>query len=113
LTNAIRLGLVALGLFAAAAAYASNTVVVLNQSSVTIYSMYISSTASNEWGPDQLGEDTIPPSATMTFSDIPCGHYDIRLTNPEGATCDVTNVSICSGAEPWIITDEDLINGCQ
>lgn len=109
MTSIIRTALVALGLLAAGSAHADNTVVVLNQSSFTIHSLYISPTSSDEWGPDQLGEDIIPPGGTMTFTGIACGSYDVRLTEPSGGTCDVPAVTICSGAEPWILNDADLI----
>ena len=109
MTNLIRASLVALSLFAAGTAQADNTVVVINQSSFIIHSLYISPTASNAWGPDQLGEDVIPPGGTMTFTGITCGTYDVRLTNPEGGVCDVSAVTICSGAEPWLLTDAELL----
>lgn len=108
MTNILRASLVALGLFSAGTANADNSVVVINQSSYVIHSLYISPTASDEWGPDQLGEDVIPPGGTMTFTGIHCGTYDVRLTNPSGGVCDVPAVPICSGAEPWVLTDTDL-----
>lgn len=109
MTTFIRAGIIALGLFSASAAHAENAVVVINQSSFIVHSLFISPAASNQWGPDQLGEDVIAPGGTMTFTNIACGTYDVRLVEPSGGVCDVMAVNICSGAEPWILTDAELI----
>ena len=104
-------------LFAAAAALSipaiataqGNEAVIFNQSSFTIHSLFISPAASNEWGPDQLGEQMIPPGGTFSIFGIPCGTYDVLLTNPAQETCTVPTVNICAGAEPWVLTDANLI----
>ncbi len=87
----------------------ATSVVMNNQSSFTIYSMYLSPTASDDWGPDQLGEDVVEPGATLTLSGISCGTYDVRLTNPAGETCTISGYDICSGSETWTLTTSNLM----
>ena len=85
-----------------------NEAVIFNQSSYTIHSLYISPSASNDWGTDHLGQQMIPPGGTFSIFGIPCGTYDVRITNPAGEVCDVPMVNICAGAEPWILTNANL-----
>ena len=42
-------------------------------------------------------------------SGIACGTYDVKLTNPAQETCTVPAVDICAGAEPWVLTDANLM----
>ena len=108
--SAIKNALIAAAIFAipSLAEAQGNEAVLFNQSSYTIYSLYISPSASNDWGADQLGEQMIPPGGTFSIFGIPCGTYDVRLTNPQGEVCDVPTVNICAGAEPWVLTDANL-----
>ncbi len=85
-----------------------SSVVVNNQSTFTIYSMFMSPSASDDWGPDHLGSDVLNPGDTLTLSGVGCGTYDVRLTNPAGDTCTVMGYDICSGPETWVLTDSDL-----
>lgn len=49
-----------------------------------ICELYLSPVGVEEWGPDQLGEATIPPSEEYVLQDIPAGEYDVRAVGCEG-----------------------------
>jgi hypothetical protein len=57
----------------------------INNSSVAICYLYVSPSDSDEWGPDQLGENTVvDPGATFTLTGIEPGQYDMRVESCEG-----------------------------
>lgn len=56
---------------------------VVNQSSVSVWYLYVSPSSSSSWGVDQLGSNVVSPGETFYLRNIPCGrNYDIKL---EGA----------------------------
>lgn len=58
---------------------------IVNDSGETICFVYISTSDSEDWGPEQLGEDTIlEPGQTFTITDIPPGTYDIKAEDCSG-----------------------------
>ena len=95
-----------------AVAGASNSVQMLNQSGFTIHELYVSPSGSTQWGPDQLGNTIIQPGGQFTLTDIACGTYDVMMTDPYGGSCTVPSVSLCAGAEQWVLTDYYL-STCQ
>jgi hypothetical protein len=57
----------------------TGSVEIINNSSVTICYVYISSSSSTEWGNDQLGsENVVAPGGAFTIHSIPPGTYDMR-----------------------------------
>jgi hypothetical protein len=51
---------------------------VLNQTTSDICYLYVTQAASDDWGPDQLGDtDTISPGSTFTVTNIPAGSFDV------------------------------------
>jgi hypothetical protein len=90
-----------------------SAVTVKNSSLWEIHEMYFSSTASDEWGPDQLGQEVIPASGgEFVLHSIPCGEYDVKLVDEDGDECEVREVGVCAASGTWEITDEDLLE-CQ
>lgn len=76
-----------------------------NQSSLTLCYLYISPVNQDDWGDDQLGADnTVAPGDSFTITDIPAGTYDLRVE-----TCDDQNVErrgeVLDGETTWTITD--------
>lgn len=104
----------ALTAFAAPAFAASEAqVVIQNNSSWAIHNLYISSTDTQEWGPDQLGDKVIETEGgTFTLTDIPCGAYDVQLVDEDGDACIVSDVGLCAAKGNWVIEDEALL-ACQ
>lgn len=65
----------------------SNTVelVLVNESSVTLCYLYVSPSTSDDWGPDQFGDDTIvDPGGTFTLTGIEPGQYDMLVESCDG-----------------------------
>jgi hypothetical protein len=109
-------GLVALALLAVAggaAAKGKSAVTIKNKSHWEIHQRYLSSSDQDEWGPDQLGQQTIAArSGTYTLTDIPCDKYDVRLVDEDGDECVVARVPLCADHDTWVIKDDDLLS-CQ
>lgn len=102
-------------LFAAPAFAAGSdaSVVIRNDSSWDIHQLFISSVDTEEWGPDQLGQEVISSGGgTYTLTDIPCGAYDVQLIDEDGDECIVGDVGLCAAKGQWVISDEDLL-ACQ
>lgn len=95
------------------AAGSDAAVLIKNSSSWEIHNLFISSVDTQEWGPDQLGEEVITASGgTYTLTDIPCGAYDVQLIDEDGDECIVGDVALCGSKGSWVITDKDLL-ACQ
>jgi hypothetical protein len=72
---------------------------VVNDSTTPVCYVYISPTKSDEWGPDQLGEENmIDGGASFTLTDIPAGTYDLKAED-------------CSGNLLGILYDADINEG--
>jgi len=105
--------LLAMMLSGAVAAGSYDSVVnINNQSSWDIHEMYLSSTDTTDWGPDQLGEHVIGNDETFKLHGIPCDDYDVRLVDEDGDACVVGGVTLCADQDAWVISDDDLL-ACQ
>jgi hypothetical protein len=89
-----------------------SVVAIRNTSSWDIHQLYLSSTDSDDWGPDQLGDDVIGHRETFRLSGIPCDDYDVKLVDEDGDECVVGGVTLCADADAWVINDDDLLD-CQ
>jgi hypothetical protein len=94
----------------ATAAYAS-ALVIHNESAWDIHRIYLSSTDSSEWGPDQLDDDVLRSGQTLTLNGIECDYYDVMLVDEDGDKCELRNVKLCSDST-WTIDNDELL-GCQ
>lgn len=107
---AVCLALVCACLFAAEAnAARKSNVTVHNDSDFTIYHFFLSSSADDEWGPDQLGDHVIKNGGSFTLKNIPCDEYDVKLVDEDGDECIVEAVDVCGEDDEWLITDDDLL----
>lgn len=63
---------------------------VVNNSTTTIWYLYVSPTGNGTWGTDQLGGSTISSGSSFTLNGIPCpAYYDLKVddrTRTIGAT---------------------------
>lgn len=104
-------GLCFAALLVPAAAHAAN-VTIKNKSDWSLTHFFLSPTETEEWGPDQLGEETIiETGGTFTLTGIPCDSYDVRLLDEDGDECVVAGVDICAD-NGWVISNDDLLE-CQ
>lgn len=84
---------------------------IVNVTGIELYGVYVSETASNEWGDDIIPFDTFSDGVTVTVS-IPVDDetlctYDIMVTDfednarvfPEIDFCDVSNLTFFEGSD--------------
>ncbi|MEA2238240.1 MAG: hypothetical protein QOC81_2964 [Thermoanaerobaculia bacterium] len=83
---------------------------VINQSKWEIHHLYLSPKDSNDWGPDQLGEDVLATGHSITLTNIRCNHYDIRVVDEDGDECVIEDVSLCRDESFWKITNKALLD---
>lgn len=88
------------------------TVTIQNKADWDIHHFYLSSTDEKDWGPDQLGKDTIGKGEFFKLADVPCDYYDVKLVDEDGDQCVIEDVDICGSDEVWTITNKDLLK-CQ
>ena len=93
-----------------AAQAANSSVVIKNKSDWEIHQFFLSPVDTDDWGPDQLGDNVISTGDTFTLKSIPCDTYDVMLVDEDGDECVVPEVDICSGQEGWIINNDDLLD---
>lgn len=91
---------------------AKASVTIVNKSKYAIHHFYLAFWDDRNWGPDQLGKDTIEPGESFTLTDIDCDWYDIQLVDEDGDECVVEDIDLCGDSEKWVITNNDLLK-CQ
>lgn len=101
-------GLCIAALLVPAAAQAASNVTIKNKSDWSITHFFLSPTETEEWGPDQLGDDVIGTGDTFTLTGVPCDAYDVRLVDEDGDECVVAEVDICAD-NGWVISNDDLL----
>lgn len=72
---------------------------IVNNSSVTVQSLYFSSTARGDWGVDQLGANVLPPGRFMNYRANNPGGYDFRVVWNNGRAAELRNVNICAASQ--------------
>ena len=85
------------------------TVKVINQSKWEIHHLFLSSSADEEWVPDQLEDEILTKGDQITLTDIPCDEYDIKVVDEDGDECIIEAVDLCRDNSFWKITDKDLL----
>lgn len=98
----------AAALLAPTFAHAAN-VTIKNKSDWSIQHFFLSPVETEEWGPDQLGDEVIGTGGTFTLTGVPCDSYDVRLVDEDGDECVVAEVDICSD-NGWVINNDDLLD---
>ncbi len=68
--------------------------VVVNNSSLDICYLYVSPANATDWGPDQLGEQTIPAGSQFTLTGVTPGTYDLRFVACSGEELEEYGVQI-------------------
>ncbi|HJX28672.1 MAG TPA: hypothetical protein VJ885_12215 [Thermoanaerobaculia bacterium] len=102
-------GLCIAALLVPVAAQAASSVTIKNKSDWSIEQFFLAPVETEEWGPDQLGEEVIGTGDTFTLTGVPCDSYDVRLVDETGDVCIVTEVDICADGG-WVISSDDLID---
>lgn len=68
----------------------------VNQSRVAVMEAYVSLSTEQEWGPDRLGNDVVPPGRNFAIRlpEGPCLH-DVRFVYENGQTDERRGVNLC------------------
>lgn len=76
------------------------SLVTVNQSTYTVYSLYVATCGATTWGPDQLGANVIQPNGQFTLTGIPAGCWQLRAET-QGSTryWQRFNVSFAPGSQ--------------
>ncbi len=85
-----------------------SAIALTNASRSIVAQLYLSPVGEGTWGPDQLGGQPMSPGDTHTITNVPCGHYDARLVDPDGAECLIDDVDICAESSSWVMTEHEL-----
>ena len=88
---------------------AKATVKVINQSKWEIHHIFLSASAEDEWGPDQLDDEILTKGDSLTLTGIDCDLYDIKVVDEDGDECIIEEVDLCNDESYWKITDKDLL----
>jgi len=99
-------------LFFSAPAMADASIIITNQSSFDIHSLYLSPSSNPAWGPDQFAETVLSTGSTFTLTGITCDTYDVKLVDEDGDECTLNGIALCEDTEAWPLDDAALI-GCQ
>ncbi|HYM60476.1 MAG TPA: hypothetical protein VEZ11_06245 [Thermoanaerobaculia bacterium] len=100
---------VVLTVAAASSAFAASSVKIINNSKWDIHHLYLAPTASDEWGPDQLGDHIIAAGTSFTLNGIPCEKFDVKIVDEDDDECVIEKVSLCNDNAYWKITDKELL----
>lgn len=103
--------LILIGLLASNTAMGSK-VVIENESDWDIHFLYLSPTSSDDWGPDQLGDEVLSSGSRFKIKGIDCDTYDVRIIDEDDDECVLTEIPLCIFKETWEI-DNDLLLSCQ
>ena len=83
----------------------------VNTSGYNIEHLYLSSSDTDRWGPDQLGRHTLESGGSFTLTDIRPGEYDIKFVDEDGDTCIVPHKNVFHNlswelSQSWLLSCE-------
>lgn len=79
------------------------TLIVRNESDLTVWYLYVSPSTSETWGPDQLGGDLLTPGESITVNDVPCDReYDFKAAGDR-------NVNLKTRRDTFLPCDETVV----
>ena len=94
------------------AALSADRMLFWNLTGTKITKLYLAPTGTTKWGPDQCANDadgSVDPDERLKLVGLTAGHYDVKLTDADGRTCTVKNVTLESGkAYAFSISESDL-----
>jgi len=96
--------------FALAVDKNKTSIQIVNASSWSIDSLYLSPSKASRWGPDQLEGQALESGEFFALTDVDCGRYDVRLVDEDGGDCVIEGVDLCGKRETWQITDDELLS---
>jgi hypothetical protein len=84
----------------------SATLVIENNSSLTVFYLYVAPCSATNWGPDQLNSNVIVSGDTFTLGEIPADCYDLRAETQDGGYWEAQDTYMSGGQTyTWPLTD--------
>jgi hypothetical protein len=80
-----------------------------NTSGYAIENLYLSPSDSNDWGTDQLGDNTIEDGRRFILTSIRPGEYDIKFVDEDGDVCVLNHKNIFQNLS-WQLSNSWLLN---
>src|ERR1700733_13157891 len=94
------------------AAWSADRMMFWNLTGTKITRLYLAPAGSTKWTSDQCANDpdgSVDPDERLKLAGLVPGRYDVKLTDAEGRTCVVKNVTLESGrAYAFSISDSEL-----
>ncbi len=72
---------------------------VVNASGRTVEQLYFSHSSLNGWGPDQLGQNVLPPGRSASYRAANTGNYDFRVVWAGGRVSELMRVNVCAASQ--------------
>lgn len=89
-----------------AKAQPSTSITVANNSGGVINHIYLSSVEQDNWGADQLNDQSIGTGSSRTLN-VDCDAGQIKVIAENGDGCFLYQVASCGGSATWTITSSD------
>jgi len=90
----------------------ASSVTFINNSSFTIYYLYMSPTTQDTWGRDHLGDEVLSAYGDrFHIPSVTCNNYDIKMVDEDDDVCIIQDFRICSEVT-FNFKNEHLL-GCQ
>lgn len=77
--------------------------VLINNTGVPIYYVYISPCSASNWGDDQLGSNVVMPGNTWTWT-MNAGCYDLKAVDRDGREAVERRVQISGSGKRWTLS---------
>lgn len=72
---------------------------VVNNSSLTVRSLYFSHSSLAGWGNDQLGSSVLAPGRFVNYRAANTGNYDFRVVWTNGQAAELRGVNVCRASQ--------------
>jgi hypothetical protein len=83
----------------------STSVSVVNNSNKEIIHIYLSHADRDDWGPNQLGDSTIPSGQSYSLN-VSCDQSQIKVVAEDSNGCFLSAVVSCGDTATWTITND-------
>jgi hypothetical protein len=101
-----------LTVFASTGASSADRMRFWNLTGTTVAKLYLAPKGTTAWGPDQCANDpdgSVSTDERLELKGLAVGHYDVKLTDANGRTCIVKDVTLQGGkAYAFSLTEADL-----
>ena len=87
------------------ASTAATSVNIVNNSSREIRNVYLSHVNVDDWGANQLGNETIAPGQSFSLNDVACDQQQVRVIAEDQDGCFLSTVVNCGESATWTITN--------